>query len=55
VIWEGRLESLKRFKEDVREVQNGFECGIKLAGFDQIQVGDLIEAFTVQEVARTVA
>ena len=55
VIWEGAIESLKHIKDDVREIKAGFECGIKLAGFDQIREGDLIEAYTVQEVARTVA
>lgn len=47
------LESLKRFKEDVGEVREGFECGIKLAGYDDIKVGDVIEAFRVEQVQRT--
>jgi translation initiation factor IF-2 len=52
VIWEGELESLKRFKEDVRDVQSGFECGIKLNGMDEIKEGDIIEAYVLEEVAR---
>ena len=47
------LDSLKRFKEDVREVREGFECGIKIAGYDDIKVGDVIEAYTVKQVQRT--
>ena len=47
------LESLKRFKGDVGEVREGFECGIKLAGYDDIKVGDVIEAFRVEQVQRT--
>jgi translation initiation factor IF-2 len=46
------LESLKRFKEDTREVREGFECGIKIAGYDDIKVGDVIEAFRVEQVLR---
>ncbi len=47
------LESLKRFKEDVGEVREGFECGIKIAGYDDIKVGDVVEAFRVDQVQRT--
>ncbi len=47
------LESLKRFKEDAREVREGFECGIKIAGFDDVKVGDVIEAFRVEQIQRT--
>jgi len=47
------LESLKRFKEDVAEVREGFECGLKIAGYDDIKVGDAIEAFRVDQVQRT--
>src|SRR5207253_4392682 len=49
------LESLKRFKDDVREVREGFECGIKLAGYDDVKVGDVIEAYRVEEVKRTLS
>jgi translation initiation factor IF-2 len=55
VIWTGKLESLKRFKDDVREVKEGFECGLALAGYSDIQVGDQLEAFEIKEVARTLA
>ena len=47
------LESLKRFKEDVGEVREGFECGMKVAGYDDIKVGDVIEAFRIEQVQRT--
>jgi translation initiation factor IF-2 len=49
---EGAIESLKRFKDDVREVQTGFECGIGIAGLDDIQQGDLIEVYDIEEIAR---
>jgi translation initiation factor IF-2 len=52
VVYEGKISSLKRFKDDVKEVAEGFECGIGLAGHDDIKEGDLIEAHTVQMVAR---
>jgi len=47
------LESLKRFKEDVKEVRGGLECGIKLAGYDDIKIGDRLEAYKIIDVART--
>jgi translation initiation factor IF-2 len=47
------LDSLKRFKEDVAEVREGFECGIKIAGYDDVKVGDVIEAYRVEQVQRT--
>jgi translation initiation factor IF-2 len=53
IAWTGKIEALKRFKDDVREVLQGFECGITLAGFNDIQQGDRLESFTVQELART--
>jgi translation initiation factor IF-2 len=49
---EGAIESLKRFKDDVREVQTGFECGIGIEGLDDIQAGDLIEVYDIEEIAR---
>ncbi len=52
VIYEGKIASLKRFKDDVREVAEGFECGIGLAGHDDIKVGDLIEVYQIEKVAR---
>jgi translation initiation factor IF-2 len=53
VVWNGRIGSLRRFKEDVREVATGFECGIGLDGMNDVKVGDVIEAYTVEELART--
>jgi translation initiation factor IF-2 len=53
VLWTGELESLKRFKDDVREVKEGFECGLSLRGYDDIKVGDVIEVFEIKEFART--
>ena len=53
VIFDGMLGSLKRFKDDVREVKEGFECGMSLEGYNDIRQGDVIEAYEVQEVART--
>lgn len=53
VIYTGELDSLKRFKDDVKEVKNNFECGLSLKNFNEIEVGDILEAFEVIEVART--
>jgi translation initiation factor IF-2 len=53
VIHDGELDSLKRFKDDVREVKAGFECGLSLKNFADIKEGDHLEAYEVQEVART--
>jgi len=53
VVYTGELESLKRLKDDVREVKEGFECGIKLKNFNDIKEGDQLEFFEVKEVART--
>jgi translation initiation factor IF-2 len=53
VVFTGELDSLKRFKEDVREVKAGFECGLSLKNFSDIQQGDQLEVFEVVEVART--
>jgi translation initiation factor IF-2 len=55
VVHTGELDSLKRFKEDVREVKAGFECGLSIKGFNDVQVGDQIEVFEVVEVARSIA
>jgi translation initiation factor IF-2 len=54
-VYEGELASLKRFKDDVREVREGFECGLSISGFNDIKVGDVVECFRVEEVARTLA
>jgi translation initiation factor IF-2 len=53
IVWNGRIGSLRRFKEDVKEVATGFECGIGLDGMNDIKVGDVIEAFMLEELART--
>lgn len=50
-VWKGKISSLKRFKEDVSEVRQGVECGIDLAGYKDIKVGDVIEAFTTEKMA----
>ncbi len=50
-VWKGKIASLKRFKDDVSEVRMGMECGIDLAGFKDIQAGDMIESFTTEKVA----
>jgi translation initiation factor IF-2 len=54
VVYEGRIGSLRRFKDDVREVASGYECGIGIEGFQDIKEGDVIEAFEVREVARSI-
>jgi translation initiation factor IF-2 len=51
LIYEGKLHSLKRFKDDVREVQAGYECGLGVENFNDIKVGDIIEAYTIEKVA----
>jgi translation initiation factor IF-2 len=53
VVHTGELDSLKRFKDDAREVKEGFECGLSLRNFNDIQEGDQLEVFEIQEVART--
>ncbi|HEX2025870.1 MAG TPA: translation initiation factor IF-2 [Actinomycetota bacterium] len=53
VVYEGRIASLRRFKDDVREVAEGFECGAGLENFQDIKEGDVIEAFEIREVARS--
>jgi translation initiation factor IF-2 len=55
VIHEGSLKTLKRFKDEVREVKEGFECGMAFENYDNIQKGDLIECFEVEEIARALA
>ncbi|NLG83562.1 MAG: translation initiation factor IF-2 [Firmicutes bacterium] len=52
VIYEGKIESLKRFKDDVREVQSGFECGSGLERFNDIKEGDVIEVYAMEEIKR---
>ncbi len=55
VVHTGELDSLKRFKDDVKEVKAGFECGLSLKGYNDVQVGDQLEVYEVVEVARTLA
>ena len=53
VIHTGELDSLKRFKDDAREVKEGFECGLSLKNYQDIEEGDQLEVFEIKEVART--
>jgi len=53
IIWKGTITSLRRFKDDVREVQSGFECGIGLSDFQDLKEGDIIETFEEREIPRT--
>jgi translation initiation factor IF-2 len=53
VIHDGELDSLKRFKDDVREVKAGFECGLSLRNYNDVNIGDQLEVYEIQEVART--
>ena len=53
IIWKGTITSLRRFSDDVREVSNGFECGIGLSNFQDLKPGDIIETYTEREIART--
>lgn len=52
VIHEGKISSLKRFKDDAKEVATGYECGIGIEGFNDIHEGDIIEAYVIEEVKR---
>ncbi|MDC3379258.1 translation initiation factor IF-2, partial [Planctomycetota bacterium] len=54
VLWQGGLDSLRRFKDDVKEVRENFECGIKLRNYDNIQSGDRLEVFEIKKIARTI-
>ncbi len=53
VVWSGELESLKRFKDDVKEVKFGYECGLQLKNYNDIQIGDQLEVFEIRQIART--
>jgi len=55
VMYDGKLSSLKRFKDDVREVAEGYECGLGIENYNDIQVGDQIEAYTIEKIAGTLA
>jgi translation initiation factor IF-2 len=51
VVYQGKLASLRRFKDDVREVQQGYECGLSIENFNDVKVGDIIEAYAVDKIA----
>ena len=53
IMFDGKMSSLKRFKDDVKEVKNGFECGVGLEGYNDIKIGDLFEAYILEERKRT--
>jgi len=53
VVYTGDLNELKRFKDDVKEVTHGYECGLSIKNFNDIKNGDIVEAFTIEEVKRT--
>jgi translation initiation factor IF-2 len=55
VVYTGKMGSLRRVKDDVREVATGYECGIGIEGFNDVKLGDIIEAFTQVQVAPTLA
>jgi translation initiation factor IF-2 len=55
MVYEGEFSSLKRFKDDVKEVREGFECGIGIENFNDVKVGDTIECYRVEEIARTLS
>jgi translation initiation factor IF-2 len=52
IIWKGSISSLRRFKDDAREVREGFECGIGLSDFQDLKPGDLIESFDERQIVR---
>ena len=52
VVYTGKIKQLKRFKDDVNEVKNGYECGLSIADFNDIKVGDVIESFEIKEIKR---
>jgi translation initiation factor IF-2 len=54
-VYDGGLASLKRFKDDVREVEQGFECGLGLENFNDIKVGDIVEGYRTVETKRTLS
>jgi len=52
IIWKGAINTLRRFKDDVREVREGFECGISLTDFQDLKEGDIIETFELRQIVR---
>jgi len=55
VVWDGKISSLKRFKDDAREVLEGFDCGISLEGYNDLKEKDVLECYEVEEVKQTLA
>jgi translation initiation factor IF-2 len=53
IVHDGRIDTLKRFQDDAREVAQGFECGLTLENFNDVKEGDVLEVYAVREVART--
>ena len=53
IIYEGKVSSLKRFKDDVKEVTTGFECGLNITNYNDVKIGDLVEAYEEVEVKKT--
>ena len=51
-MYTGKIKQLKRFKDDVNEVKNGYECGLSIADYNDIKVGDIIESFEIKEIKR---
>jgi translation initiation factor IF-2 len=51
VVFRGKIASLRRFKEDASEVRNGMECGISIANYNDVKIGDVIEAFVTERIA----
>ena len=53
IVYDGRIDSLKRFQDDAREVAQGFECGLTIDGYNDLKEGDVLEVYAIREVART--
>ena len=53
-MFNGKIKQLKRFKEDVNEVKNGYECGLSIEDFNDIKVGDIIESFEIREIKKKI-
>jgi translation initiation factor IF-2 len=51
VVYEGRISSLKRIKEDAKEVQTGYECGIMIENFNDLKIGDIVENYIIEKIA----
>jgi len=51
VVYQGKFGSLRRFKDDVREVQQGYECGLSIENFNDVKAGDIVEAYTIDKIA----